>query len=71
MGAEVIRACLYDKLRDTQKEEIDRLMADAPAGRPQVRGDAHAWGQRGSSRRARGGRPHAGCRSVALSVPLP
>lgn len=35
MGPELIRSCLYDKLRDAQKEELDRLMADAPAGRPQ------------------------------------
>jgi hypothetical protein len=44
MGAEVIRACLYDKLRDAQKEEIDRLMADAPPGRPQVRA-LRRWGR--------------------------
>lgn len=38
MGPELIRSCLYDKLRDAQKEEVDRLMAEAPQGRPQARG---------------------------------
>ena len=37
MGPELIRPCLYDKLRDAQKEELDKLIADAPPGRPQVR----------------------------------
>lgn len=38
MGPELIKSCLYDKLRDAQKEELDKLIADAPPGRPQVRG---------------------------------
>jgi len=47
MGAELIRSCLWDKLRDAQKEEVEKLMAEAPPGRPQVRARALLLGGRG------------------------
>lgn len=34
MGPELIRAALYDKLRDAQKEDVEKLLQEAPAGRP-------------------------------------
>ena len=34
LGAETVRGLLYDKLRDAQKDECDRLIAEAPPGRP-------------------------------------
>lgn len=34
MGPELIRANLYDKLRDAQKDDVEKLLQEAPAGRP-------------------------------------
>lgn len=34
MGPELIRANLYDKLRDAQKDDVEKLLQDAPAGKP-------------------------------------
>lgn len=32
MGPELIRASLYEKMRDAMKEDVEKLLAEAPAG---------------------------------------
>lgn len=44
MGPDLIKSCLFDKLRDAQKDEVDKMMADAPPGRPQVRQSGRGGG---------------------------
>jgi hypothetical protein len=34
MGPELIRAALYEKMRDAQKADVEALLAELPAGRP-------------------------------------
>jgi cytoskeleton-associated protein 5 len=34
MGPELIRAALFEKMRDAQKADVEALLAEAPAGRP-------------------------------------
>jgi cytoskeleton-associated protein 5 len=34
MGPELIRAALFEKMRDAQKADVESLLAELPAGRP-------------------------------------
>lgn len=34
MGPELIRAALFEKMRDAQKADVESLLAEAPTGRP-------------------------------------
>lgn len=56
MGPELIKSCLFDKLRDAQKDEVDKMMADTPPGRPQVL-NAGGDARRGQSRLVHQGQP--------------
>lgn len=36
MGPELIRSSMYDKMRDAQKEDVEKLLQEAPSGRPKA-----------------------------------